>query len=410
MLLLEHFIIYIIVVLFPILIYLFYVAHRKVLNEKEKSLYLEITLFSSLCFSIYLLNIKVVPFCFFLTIIPLLLSYIYKKNYISIFMSIILCEFLYKFYNVSIYFIIIGFIFYYILYLIYIKKNKSRLFFTNGFYIISVLIMSIYLFIYLKLIDITIISEFIINTILFYFVVFIINLLIEKADEILNLYNTVQDFEHEKQIKVSLFKITHEIKNPISVVKGYLDMFDANDKDKSIRYVSIINQEINRTLNLLNDFMQFTKINIEKEEIDFNILLDDVKQMVKPLFENKDIKYQFKTEENVFLYADYNRLKQVILNLIKNGIEACKRNGIVSVTTYKDEEKLYVIIKDNGIGMTREEINKIITPFYTTKENGTGLGVCLSKEIIEAHKGKLSYSSIKNKETIAKIVLPLFKN
>lgn len=409
MLLLEHFIIYIIVVLFPILIYLFYVAHRKVLNEKEKSLYLEISLFSSLCFSIYLLNVKIVPFCFFLTIIPLLLSYIYKKNYISIIMSIILCEFLHKFYNISIYFIIIGFIFYYILYLIYIKKNKSRFFFTNGFYIISVLIMSSYLFIYLRVIDIYIISEFIINTVLFYFVVFIINLLINKADEILNLYNTVKDFEHEKQIKISLFKITHEIKNPISVVKGYLDMIDANDKNKSIRYVSIINQEINRTLNLLNDFMQFTKINLEKEEIDFNILLDDVKQIVRPLFENKDIKYKFKTEEDIFLYADYNRLKQVILNLIKNGIEACKNNGIVSITTYKDEEKLYVIIKDNGIGMTREEMNKIITPFYTTKENGTGLGVCLSKEIIEAHKGKLSYSSIKNKETIAKIVLPLFK-
>lgn len=409
MLLLEHFIIYIIVVLFPILIYLFYVAYRKVLNEKEKSLYLEISLFSSLCFSIYLLNEKIVPFCFFLTIIPLLLSYIYKKNYIAIIMSIILCEFLYKCYDISIYFIIIGFILYYILYLIYIKKNKSRLFFTNWFYIISVLIMFSYLFIYLKIIDIYIMSEFIINTILFYFVVFIINLLINKADEILNLYNTLQDFEHEKQIKVSLFKITHEIKNPISVVKGYLDMFDANDKDKNIRYVSIINQEINRTLNLLNDFMQFTKINLEKEEMDFNILLDDVKHIIKPLFENKNIKYQFKTEEDIFLYADYNRLKQVILNIIKNSIEACENYGSVFITTYKDSEKLYIIIKDNGMGMTREEMNKMLTPFYTTKENGTGLGVCLSKEIIEAHKGKLSYSSIKNKGTIAKIVLPLFK-
>ncbi len=410
MLLLENFIIYIIIVLFPILIYLFYIAHRKVLKEEEKSLYLEIVLFSSLCFSIYLLNIKIIQFCFFLTITPLLLSYLYKKNYISIIMSIILCEFLNKVYDIPLYLLIIGFISFYILYLFYIKHNKPRSFFTNGFYIISVLIMSVYLFIYLKVIDIALISEFVINTTLFYFVVFIINLLISKADEILNLYNTVQDFEHEKQIKISLFKITHEIKNPISVVKGYLDMFDVNDKDKSTRYVSIINQEINRTLNLLNDFMQFTKINLEKEEIDFNILLDDVKQIVKPLFENKNIKYSFKTEEEIFLYADYNRLKQVILNLIKNGIEACKKNGIVLITTYKDEEKLYIIIKDNGIGMTREELIKIRTPFYTTKENGTGLGVCLSKEIIEAHKGKLSYSSIKNKETIAKIVLPLSKN
>jgi signal transduction histidine kinase len=227
-----------------------------------------------------------------------------------------------------------------------------------------------------------------------------------KADEILNLYSTIKSIEHEKEIKISLFKLTHEVKNPISVVKGYIDMFDVNDKNKSIRYIGIINQEINRTLNLLSDFMQFSKINLEIEEVDVGLLFDDVKQIINPMLNNKNIKCTFKIEDNIFINADYNRLKQVIINLIKNSVEASKTNGIISVTLYKDNDKIYIIVKDNGIGMTKEELNNMFKPFHTTKENGTGLGVCLSKEIIEAHKGKLAYNSIKNKETIAKIVLP----
>ena len=68
---------------------------------------------------------------------------------------------------------------------------------------------------------------------------------------------------------------------------------------------------------------------------------------------------------------------------------------------------LFIIVKDNGIGMDKETLDKIKVPFYTTKANGTGLGVSLSKEIIEAHSGHLSYTSIQDKKTIAKIVLPV---
>ncbi len=409
MYILESFLIYIIIILFPILIYLFYFAYKKSINEIQRSFYLEFTLFISLFLSIYLFNINLNKYCYILTLIPLLMSYLYKKNYISIIMSIILYTFLSKTNLIPNYLIIIAFISYYILYLIYSYRNKFRNFFTNYFCLVTLLILFVYFINNLLVIDIYLFTKFLFISILFYIVVFITNTFIMKADEILNLYSIIKDIEHEKQVKLSLFKITHEIKNPISVVKGYLDMFDVNDKNKSIRYISIINQEINRTLNLLNDFMQFTKISLEKEEIEINLLLDDVKQIINPLTEDKNIKCGFKIEDDIFIYADYNRLKQVIINLIKNSIEACKNNGMIHVTTYKDNEKLYIIVKDNGIGMTKEELSNLFIPFYTTKDNGTGLGVCLSKEIIEAHNGKLIYSSIKNKETIVKIVLP-FKN
>ena len=96
-------------------------------------------------------------------------------------------------------------------------------------------------------------------------------------------------------------------------------------------------------------------------------------------------------------------------NLIKNSLEAClgKDNPYIEVLSYKNNNKLFIIIKDNGVGMDKETLDKIKVPFYTTKANGTGLGVSLSKEIIEAHNGTLNYTSIKDKKTIAKIILPI---
>ena len=108
----------------------------------------------------------------------------------------------------------------------------------------------------------------------------------------------------------------------------------------------------------------------------------------------------------LIINADYNRIKQVLINIIKNSIEASKENSNIDITCYTNKN-LNIIIKDYGIGMDDEILNKLFIPFNTTKEKGTGLGVCLSKEIIEAHKGKITYNSILNKGTIVKIVLPI---
>ena len=106
--------------------------------------------------------------------------------------------------------------------------------------------------------------------------------------------------------------------------------------------------------------------------------------------------------------ADYNRLKQVILNIIKNAVEACPcKNGHVTTTIFKESNTLFIYVKDNGCGMDKETMTRIKEPFYTTKEKGTGLGVSLSREIIESHGGNLSYSSKVQKGTTCKITIPI---
>ncbi len=185
-------------------------------------------------------------------------------------------------------------------------------------------------------------------------------------------------------------------------------MINLENKEKSIKYINIIKSEVERTVNLLEDFMQFSKIQLKYEIFSYKILLEEIKDLVIPLFIANDVKYDFKSEEGIIIKGDFLRLKQVIINIIKNSIEACDEKGNVSIKCFLDQKFLNIIIKDNGIGMDKETLNKIMTPFYTTKEKGTGVGVCLSREIIEAHKGKLIYSSSLGKGTTAKIILPIF--
>ena len=105
--------------------------------------------------------------------------------------------------------------------------------------------------------------------------------------------------------------------------------------------------------------------------------------------------------------GDYERLKQVFVNIIKNSIESIESNGIIDIDILLREQDVIITISDNGVGMTSYELDNIKEMFYTTKKNGTGLGVALSNEIIVSHNGKMEYVSEKNKGTKCTITLPL---
>ena len=215
--------------------------------------------------------------------------------------------------------------------------------------------------------------------------------------------------DNEKRLKNYMFKITHEIKNPIAVCKGYLEMMDTNDIPKTTRYISIINSEIERTLNILKDILEFNKINLEKDIMDITMLLEEIKELFKELLRNKDIKLELNNPyDELLILGDYNRLKQVIINMIKNSMEAKHDNKrlIIKLSLVKDSGNIIISISDNGIGMTKEVIDNIGKEFFTTKQHGTGLGVSISKDIISKHDGVIDYSSKENMGTITSITLP----
>ena len=248
---------------------------------------------------------------------------------------------------------------------------------------------------------------FVIYNLLFIISIYICTIMIELLKKRMKLYFTLEDIENNKIIKTSIFKVTHEIKNPLAVIKGYLSIFDPNDSEKCLRYKNILDIEVENALNVLKDFSSINHLNIIKNNMNYYDLLTEAKDTILPFFNDKNITLNIESEKELLITADYNRLKQVLINILKNSTEALDQNGKINIKSYIINNKLITIIRDNGHGMDKDTINNLFTPFYSKKSFGTGLGLCLSKEIIELHNGSIKYTSKLNEWTEVKIVIPV---
>lgn len=396
----------------PISLYLIYIAYRKNIQHEENTLAFEMALTSSLYFILrYGLPLHH-NYPTMLFDIPLLLAFSKKKTELSIFISVVLIYYQTLFLHMAPGLLIIEYIIYFIGYLCLTKSKFSLVNLIHGFIIINSFFLTIKVFWFIapnrSYYDN--ITYLIFLILVIYVTSFIILYFLNKGEKIVDFNNSLYAIEKEKELRASLFKVTHEIKNPIAVCKGYLDMLDPNDQKKCIKYIPIIKGEINRTLVLMDDFLDYTKIKIEKEELDLVMLLEELDSALKPLFHERKIATNYNIPyEELYMEADYSRLKQVLINIFKNAVEAkdgSKEKSIIEVVVKDLGKDVSIKIKDNGIGMTKEELDKVGQMFFTTKKKGTGLGTCLSKEIIKLHDGNITYSSKKNEWTEVNITLP----
>lgn len=404
----ENIILNLILIVFPLLVYLVLVCYQDEATKQRKKLLLNIALFTSLylClkFGITENNNKILLFCN----IPIVIAYMKKETYSGIILSLINILYCYLVYDTLYIIAIIKYASYLILYLCARKRKLS----ANGFILSIAVLQGFFLSFeyFFREINISI-DDFILLLLLvfvYYFVTFSILYIFKVTEKIESLNSTIKLLEKDKVIKDALFKLTHEIKNPLAVCKGYLEMINLDNKEKSKKYLSIINQEINRSLNIISDFVEYNKIKIVKEEIDLSLLLEDVYDSFKILVNanNIKLKYKDKYDKDMYIKGDYERLKQVIINLLKNSLESIEEKGKIEIYSNICKNYIEIVVEDTGKGMSREEMSKLTEMFYTTKENGTGLGVALSNEIVKAHNGKLIYESELNKGTKAIVRLP----
>ena len=393
-------------VLIPFLIYLFYLAYKKIDDKRENDLAIIITIFTSLYLCLKYNN-RIIDAIPMITInIPLVISY-YKKNNIAIVItSIIISIYSFKFYDSFLILLIIEYLIYGIVYKLLEKKQTNFYIFVLIFTIIKILFTSLIL----NINNINMYIETICLIIVFYIITVLIIYLLKKGEDIVSLHMLSKEVKHDKEVRATLFRITHEIKNPIAVCKGYLDMFDVNNKEHAKKYIPIMKEEIQKTLILLEDFLSMNKIKLNNDILDINLLLEEMVDSFKLFWQEKKIKTKINIlDEEVYINGDYNRLKQVFLNIIKNSMEALKENPIIEISTELKNNNIYIYIKDNGSGIPKDILEKIKEPFFTTKEKGTGLGVSLSNEIIEALNGNLQYESKEGEYTLVKIMLPIIQ-
>lgn len=210
----------------------------------------------------------------------------------------------------------------------------------------------------------------------------------------------------------SVAEITHEIKNPLMLIGGFAQQLSRTITDeKGIQKLGIITQEVERLERLLAELREFyLPPSIASERVDIEDLQEETISMVRKECRENNVKIDLQVDKGARLVAgDRNKLKQVLLNLFKNSIDAMEQGGALSITVLPSGENVEITIIDEGCGIPKADKEKVFSPFYTTKSHGTGLGLSISKRIIEQHKGGLlNVESEEGKGTTFTITLPAY--
>ena len=380
------------------------------MDKKEQNILLDISLISALFLIIRYINDKSIYILLFYNI-PLLLAYLKGKIPTIITLSITIIFFYSIYISIPLIILALEYFLYFIIYLYTSKYKTKSSNFINIFISIKLFMVSFIIF-YIINPNGSIISNILyllVTSLIFIIFIYASLFLFEKGEDITNLYSIMKESKKDKLLFESLSKLTHELKNPISVCKGYLEIIDKNGYQKAPKYIPIISSEIERSLSVINDFSSLGKLKeLNKEEVDLQVLLEEIIIILNPLFKKYDANIYLNIKQDIYLSLDYLRMKQVFVNILKNALEARKENEPlnVQVEAKKSLNNIKIIIKDNGIGMDKNTLDRITEIFYTTKANGNGLGVVLSKEIIEMHNGTMTYKSQKDKGTTVTITLP----
>lgn len=233
----------------------------------------------------------------------------------------------------------------------------------------------------------------------------------------------IRDVSMQKQLEKNLLqserlaavgqavaRVAHEIKNPLMIIGGFSHQLEKSlTDDKAVQKLDMIFEEVSRLEKLVANVGDFTKeYKLLKRPADINSVVQDVVKIMGEIYSNE--KYGFRAELSQDLreiYCDPDKLKQVFMNVIANGVEAMGNGGTITINTGESAGGVEIRIRDEGTGMREEELLNIFQPFYTTREKGSGLGLSISYKIVEAHRGEISAVSVPGKGTTFLIRLPV---
>ncbi|MCL6452145.1 MAG: hypothetical protein K6T78_00795 [Alicyclobacillus sp.] len=207
--------------------------------------------------------------------------------------------------------------------------------------------------------------------------------------------------------------IAHEIRNPLTTAKGFLQLFaERQGENADKRYLNLTIRELNRIQDLVKDFMTLARpVPPLYEDIDLHALIRTVLDFLHPeaLLNDVTLAHDL-SNEPVYIHADANQMKQVLLNVLQNALHACDRRGRIEVSTGIRSASVVISIRDTGRGISPEQQAKVFQPFYTTKPTGTGLGLAVSRQIMQEHGGSIELSSELGTGTTVRLVLPLARS
>lgn len=245
------------------------------------------------------------------------------------------------------------------------------------------------------------------------------NAMTKKLEE-----NEILKLEYEKNRKDLIANISHDLKTPITSISGYIDLIHEGhicDQEKLSKYLDVVKNNCDYMNNLIDDLFLFSKLDMQRVKFDFNNInisyyLDDIMEEFGFIFaeDNQSFNYKNELDKTEIVKLDSKTMYRTIRNIIGNARKYGGEDLKVNVTITKENEFIFISIKDNGPGIEKEHLKNIFERFYRVDKErtknlmSTGLGLAISKEIVEAHNGSILAISELSKGSEFIIKLPIF--
>lgn len=236
-------------------------------------------------------------------------------------------------------------------------------------------------------------------------------IVIEDTTDVNRLEEEVRRSEKLSAIGILASGIAHEIRNPLAIIKTIAQTINSDLEDSKIieEGLDIIIEEVNRANNVVLEVLDFSKV--EKGVIlkcNIRAIVLEIVNIAKKHIEQNKSSVRCEIDPTLFAKLDKEKIKQVLLNLLLNALDAMPDGGEIEINGYTEDQLIILEIIDSGRGILPENLEKIFSPFYTTRDEGTGLGLSIAHKIIKAHSGRLSVDSTIGESTKFIIELPVF--
>ncbi|MDM5187625.1 ATP-binding protein [Bacillus sp. DX4.1] len=246
----------------------------------------------------------------------------------------------------------------------------------------------------------------IVGTILILYLMNLLQLQIRLQEELIN----AEKFHLIGEMAAS---ISHEVRNPLTSTKGFLQLLQSehcSEEDRKL-YTEIAIHGVDQANHVLTDYLTFAKPSIEKEQVlQIEEELLHVLTLITPLASLANVRISYtKQSKRFFISGEKQKFNQCLLNILKNCIEAMPNGGDLILTLIPDHKHIQLYIKDTGIGMDAEQIRRLGSPFYSTKDKGTGLGMMVVFSVITAMDGKIDITSEKDNGTTFLLTFPFIQ-
>lgn len=407
----PHVLDHVLMVLFPILIYQLFFFNESDLKRRKLFSKLSLLLLIMLCLTMsFPIEIKE-GYNYDFRVIPVIISFVYVGVIPGLMTVTVL--FIYRFYlgGDGIYINLFNITLVTALLIFFTQKYKSfmlrnKIFVVSFLFFVTAILKILYQFMNHQTDQIPFMTIFYISSwISLLMVVFII----DYVDQHLQIQKELQRAEKLNLISQLAASVAHEVRNPMTTVKGFLQLMSSDDHVHSNhkKYIDISLNELNHAQSIINDYLSLAKPNTEGFSA-IN-LSDEVKNAISLItsYSNiKNIRIESNIQDPLYMNGNRDELKQILVNIIKNGIEAMEGNGLLTVRVYINLGEIFIEVIDTGMGMTKEQVHKVGTPFYTTKDKGTGVGLTISYQLVHSMKGKLKIESERGKGTKFTISFP----